>query len=404
MRVLMLSPTLPWPLNTGAKLRVYYELRALARAGHQITLLALDEEQVQPEEIRNLKDYCSRLEIVPVKQRTRMRTALKALFSLRPYRIVKFENPKFRRQVSEILCEPFDVLWVHFVETLAYVPQIERQGGPLVVLDQHNADERFWATYASQGSPWVRIFAFQNLWKLRYFQRSVLRWVDVILSVSQEDAEFTRQNLPNPLTEVWVVPNGVDIESLCPSDEEYRKNAIIFCGSMDVLMNIDAAKQFAQKIFPKVRENVPDAEFWIVGRNPPPAVRALEGIPGVRVTGSVEDVRPYYAQAKVAVAPFRYGGGTKLKVLEAMALGVPVVATQIGYQGILATPGKHLFVEEKADGFAMRVIELLQDDDLWKKIATQARELVMQKYDWGIILEEPIAGIEELVRRKGGSS
>ncbi len=400
----MLSPTLPWPLNTGAKLRVYHVVRALARAGHEITLVALDEEQVQLEELRNLKACCQRLEVVPIEQRTRARAALRTLFSLKPYRLMKFESPEFRRWVAKILCEPYDVLWVHFMETLAYTTQIKQQPRPLVVLDQHNADERFWATFAKEGPPWVRFFALQNLWKLRRFQRSALRWVDVILSVSRQDAEFTRRNLPNPSIEVWVVPNGVDIEKLRPTSEEQRRNMVIFCGSMDVFMNIDAVKHFARKIFPKVREAIPDAEFWIVGRNPAPTVHALEAIPGVRVTGSVEDVHPFYAQAKVAVAPFRYGGGTKLKVLEAMALGVPVVATPVGGQGIEATPGKHLFVEEQAEAFAQRVIELLRDNDLRKKMAAKARRLVEEKYSWESILKESIARIEDLVRKKYNES
>jgi len=131
-------------------------------------------------------------------------------------------------------------------------------------------------------------------------------------------------------------------------------------------------------------------------------VRALEALPGVRVTGRVADVRPYYAQAKVAVVPFRYGGGTKLKVLEAMALGVPVVATPVGCQGIKAVPGKHLFVEEDEEKFARRVIGLLQDDKLRERTATQARELVERKYSWQGVLQGVIARLERLVEARRG--
>ncbi|HIP96734.1 MAG TPA: glycosyltransferase [Anaerolineae bacterium] len=267
-----------------------------------------------------------------------------------------------------------------------------------MVLDQHNADERFWETYARQGPPWVRFAGALNLWKLRRFQGFVLQGVDVILSVSDEDAAFTRGRLPNPSIEVWVVPNGVDTEEFRPLDGREPKNRIIFCGAMDVLMNIDAVDWFARRIFPKVREGIPDAEFWIVGRDPVPKVKALESLTGVRVTGRVEDVKSYYAKAKVAVAPFHYGGGTKLKVLEAMALGVAVVATPIGCQGIEAVHGKHLFIEETEEGLIERVVHLLEDERLREQMAIPARRLVEERYSWHSIMSDAIKRLEDLVK------
>lgn len=400
MRVLMLSPTFPWPLNTGAKIRVYHVLQELARAGHEVTLLCLSEETSSAGEAKALEPYYRKFENVPVKRRPRTRAALRALFSPKPYRVAKFESAEFRRRVAEALREPYDVIWVHFLETLPYLPKEPGwKKKPVVVLDQHNADECFWATYARQGSPWVRLFAWQNLWKLRRLQRSALSCVDVVLSVSKEDAAFTRTRLPNSSTEVWVVPNGVDTEQLKPSGDEGQRDVVIFVGAMDVLMNIDAVERFAKEIFPKVRAVIPQVEFWIVGRNPVPRVRALSVLPGVHVTGSVKDIRPYCDQAKVAVAPFRYGGGTKLKVLEAMALGIPVVATPIGCQGIEAADEQHLFVEEEVGRFAERVISLLSDDKLCRRMALEARRLVEQRYGWQSILREPVIRLEELVKK-----
>jgi len=288
------------------------------------------------------------------------------------------------------------------METCAYVPQFYARGGePIVVLDQHIADERFWETYAREGSPWIRLFAKINMWQLRGVQASLLKRVDVILSASKEDADFTRTRLPNPATQVWVVPNGVDTENLRPSDTAERKNRIIFCGSMDVFMNIDAVDWFARRAFPRVREAVSSAEFWIVGRNPAPKVKALASLPGVRVTGQVEDVRPYYAEAKVAVAPFRYGGGTKLTVLEAMALGVPVGATPVGCQGIEIVPGKHLFKEENEETFAQRVVSLLRDESLRRRMTAEARRLVEERYSWHAIASDAIKRLERMVKEQG---
>jgi len=398
MRILMLSPTLPWPLNMGDKIRIFHVLRELARAGHEVSLFALAHEPYGPEDLATLKAHCQELYVIPVKNRPRLQAAIKSIVSRRPYRVAKFESPEFRQAVAEALQGDYDILWVHFLETLTYglQPHLPERR-LLVVLDQHNADERFWETYAREGRPWVRLFAKINLWQLRGIQASLLKQVDVILSASEEDADFTRSRLLNLATQVWVVPNGVDTEGLRPPDITKRGNRIIFCGAMDVLMNIDAVARFARRIFPKVRRAVPDAEFWIVGRDPVPEVKALGLLPGVRVTGCVEDVRPYYGEAKVAVAPFRYGGGTKLKVLEAMALGVPVVASPVGCQGIEVVPGKHLFKEENEEAFAQRVVNLLQDESLRRQMATEARRLVEERYSWRGIMGDAIKRLEQMV-------
>jgi sugar transferase (PEP-CTERM/EpsH1 system associated) len=404
MRLLMLSPTLPWPLTIGSKIRIYYVLRELARAGLEVTLLALAHDPYGPGDLDPLRTYCSKLHVIPAKNRPRAQAAWRAFLSRKPYGVAKFDSPAFRKAVTEALHkEDYPILWVHFMETLIYLPSDAGwKKSPLVVLDQHNADERFWETYAREGSPWVRLFAKFNLWQLRRFQASVLNQVDVVLSVSKEDADFTQAQLTNPATQVWIVPNGVDTERLQPLGTTERRNRIIFCGAMDVFMNIDAVNWFARRMFPRVREAVPDAEFWIVGRNPNSKVKALASLPGVRVIGQVEDVRPYYAEAKVAVAPFRYGGGTKLKVLEAMALGVPVVATPVGCQGIEAVPGKHLFKEENEEAFTERVVNLLQDDSLRLQMAIEARKLVEDRYSWHSIMHNTIEHLELMIRDRPG--
>ena len=395
----MLSPTLPWPLNMGSKIRIYHVLRELARAGHEVTLLTLTHERYGPKDLVALKVHCQELHVITVKNRSRLQAALKSIVSRKPYRVAKFESPEFKQAVAQALQGDYDILWVHFLETLVYVPQsYTREKRPLVVLDQHNADERFWETYAREGWPWVRLFAKINLWQLRGIRASVLKQVDVIFSVSKEDADFTRTRLPNPVTQVWVMPNGVDTDDFRPPNTAERKNRIIFCGAMDVLMNIDAVEWFTRQVFPKVREAVHDAEFWIVGRNPVPGVKTLDSLPGVRVTGRVEDVRPYYAEAKVTVVPFRYGGGTKLKVLEAMALGVPVVATSLGCQGIEVVPGKHLFKEENEEAFAQRVVNLLKDERLRHQMAKEARRLVEERYSWHAIVGDAIKRMERMVK------
>jgi glycosyltransferase involved in cell wall biosynthesis len=209
-----------------------------------------------------------------------------------------------------------------------------------------------------------------------------------------------RERVPN-YCHVWIAPHGVDIEYFQPTSAwENKSNIIIFCGSMNVTMNVDAALRSAQKIFPIVRNAVPDAEFWIVGRNPDRRVLKIAGLEGITVTGTVEDVKPYYEKAKVAVAPFRYGGGIKVKILEAMAMGVPVVSTDVSCFGLEVTPGKHILTANDDEAFAKQVVLLLKDSSLWKKLSDEGRLLVKQKYVWRSIVEEVVAHLENLVAEK----
>jgi glycosyltransferase involved in cell wall biosynthesis len=188
---------------------------------------------------------------------------------------------------------------------------------------------------------------------------------------------------------VWTVPNGVDAMHFQPGSLGMKRvNVILFCGSMDVTMNVDAVRYFASAIFPAIRRVVSDAEFWIVGRNPSEDVHKLAALDGVLVTGTVEDVRPFYEKAKVSVAPFRFGAGTKLKILESMAMGVPVVSTSTGCQGIKARAGKEVWIAHDARAFAEAVTELLLDDQAGLEMREAARKLVEERYDWGGILRD----------------
>ncbi|MCD6194553.1 MAG: glycosyltransferase [Candidatus Aminicenantes bacterium] len=379
----MISPSFPWPLNTGGKIRIYQILRHLIRLGHKVTFLSLAQETYSSEVVEELETLCEKFLIIPSPRQSKVWAALRSIIFYEPYRLAKFENREFTEKIAHEFSHDYDLVWVNFLETLASLPsEHEVQKKPIIVLDQQNADELFWMTYAQHGPFWIRFFAKQNLKRVRRLQARVIHKVDIILSVSKEDADFTQASLADSSIEVWVAPNGVDTEKMYPAENQERRNKIIFCGSMDVMMNIEAVEWFTHNVFKKVREEVPDAEFWIVGRNPGPGVQKLSSVSGVYVTGSVPDVRPFYAEAKVAVAPLRLGGGTKLKVLEAMALGVPVVATPIGSQGIKAVPGKHLFVEESIENFAQKVVSLLQNEEIARKMAQEARRLVEEHYSW----------------------
>jgi glycosyltransferase involved in cell wall biosynthesis len=174
----------------------------------------------------------------------------------------------------------------------------------------------------------------------------------------------------------------------------------MFCGAMDVTMNIDAVERFANEVFPKVKQEMPDSEFWVVGKDPMKKVKALGSQQGIKITGTVEDVRPYYEEATLFVAPFRFGGGTKLKILEAMAMGIPIISTDVGCQGIEVVNGEHVIIENNLNNFAPKIMHLLNCKEERKMISKNARYLVEEKYSWKGIISNIERKIRDLVKEK----
>jgi len=391
MKILMLSPVFPWPLNAGDRIRIFNGIKEIAKH-HEITLLSLVESNVA--DLEPVERLCEALHVTTISK-TRLESAVRSIFSIKPYGAVRFSSGQYRKAVERVLREQeFDAIWVHFLSMLDYLNNLDL-GDALVILDQHNVDELWWKRYMAEGNVAYRVFGALNLFKTRRFQSRIMKKVELALSASPEEAAFTKKRVPASC-KVWTVPNGVDLSFFSRQQRrQEKKNRIMFCGSMDVTMNIDAVSRFADTIFPKVRSSIPDAEFWIVGKNPPAVIQALGDRAGVTVTGTVEDVRKYYEQATVAVAPFRYGAGTKLKILEAMAMGVPVVSTTVGCQGISVVDGTHLLIATSDADFASKVVMLMRNEELHHRIAYEGRLLVEEKYSWTRIMQNVEAMLVE---------
>ena len=402
MRILMLSPYVPWPLNGGPPIRIYYVLRELVRLGHEVVLLAGHDGPPLPA-THPLRALCR--EIVTYQPPASARrgppilSALRSLASPLPYVAAKFGARQIQQFVQRIAeKQDFDLIWAHFAFMAYAVPQELCQTTALV-LDEHESEGLLWRQFLRHGSLAKRAFAAVNLIKLPAFQKRIMSRVAAVLSNSEREAAFTRRYAPSAV-HVWAVPNGVDTTVFAPSQTaEDKKNAILLCSGLAVYRNREAALWFARRMFPQIRREVPDAEFWIVGSNPNHQIWKLAKTPGIHVTGTVEDVRPYYAMAKVAVAPYRYGEGTKIKVLEAMACGTPVVSTPVGCQGIDVVDGKHLLIADNEAGFGQRVIELLRNPQRAQMLAEAGRRQAEEKYSWESIICSLEPMLESLAAR-----
>jgi glycosyltransferase involved in cell wall biosynthesis len=391
MRILNLSPYLPWPLYGGNVVRIYQILRELSRRGHEIVLVAgHDGAGVGPE--HPVGALCQQVVAYPPAARSReVRTvvaALRSLVSRDPYVAAKFGARHIRPLVAR-LCEQqrFDVIWANFAFMVDAVPPEVARCIP-VVLDEHESEGLLWRQYLRDGNAAQQVFALLNLLKMPPFRRRIFPRVAAVACVSDREAAYTRRFVPQHV-ELWTVPNGVDTDYYRPEwGGREEGNRIVLCSGLSVFRNRHAAIWFATRVFPLVLCEVPDAEFWIVGSHPNREIWELQRLPGVHVTGAVEDVRRYYRQAAVAVAPYRYGEGTKLKVLEAMACGVPLVSTPMGCRGIEVAAGTHVTIAEGEGEFASAVTGLLRDRMKARAQALKARKLVEERYSWSGIVDD----------------
>jgi glycosyltransferase involved in cell wall biosynthesis len=319
------------------------------------------------------------------------------LLSPLPYTAAKFSGRAARQRIREVLeSEHFDLILANFAFMAYLIPADLARQAP-VVLDEHESEGVLFRQYLRQGTLAKRAFALFNLSKLTWYQRAYSSRIVAMLSASAREADFARTFLPQRV-KLWTVPNGVDIDFFTPAAAENQdKHSIVFCAGFRVYRNCEAAIWFAQQVFPLIKKALPEAEFWLVGSDPPAEVRRLADFPGVHVTGTVEDVRPYYARAAVAVAPYRYATGVMLKLFEIMASGVPLVSTTVGCRGIEVRNGQELLVADTADGFADRVVELLRNPEQRRAIAACARRLIEREYSWKKIVGDLEPKLADLV-------
>lgn len=404
----MLSGADPTPANNGARRRIQATACHFAR-GHDLTLIAFHEsENNHQRRVRSTSMVSCQKFIIELTLPPRWWTAFKSCFSYRSYGQIKYWNLDYLNITKKVLqSNHFDCVWVHTLNMVTYLEwcfsqmnSLDKKSLPILVLDQHNVDELYFRSFMiSNTSIFWRMYAACEMVKARYLQAEWYPRFDAILCVSTDDLRKTA-NYTDARTHLWLAPNGVDTASFTPLSSQPSSSTqpvLIFVGSMDVAMNQDAVRWFVRAIWPIIKQQIPGVQFWIVGRDPPGEIMRLASEPGIKVTGTVRNVIDYFKQASAFVAPLRVGGGTKLKVLEAMAMGLPIVSTRVGAQGLDVESGRHLYIAEEPAEFADCVVRLLQDRIKSFEMGREARRLVERKYSWNGILNEIEDKLIELV-------
>ena len=408
MKILALTPQAPYPPMQGTTLRNFYLLRELARR-HDLSLLTFLQAGDTLDAHSPLHDFCRAIRTVPAPPRRGLaRRALSSLASPLPDMALRLPSAAFTAALREWLsAEQFDIIQVEGIEMAAYGLQA-RQSRTRLVFDDHNAEyvlqRSAFRSDARRPARWhAALYSFVQWQKLARYERGVMRAYEAVAAVSQTDARALQQIAPG--LAVHVVPNGVDTEEFAPapaitpgpaagaapasasaSAEVQPADAdLVFTGKMDYRPNVDAVLWFADEILPRVRAQVPGARFVVVGQQPHARLAPLAARAGVLLTGRVADVQPYIAGAAIYVAPLRMGGGTRLKVLQAMSMAKPIVATMLSCEGLSIRHGREALLADTPAEFAAAVVLLLRDPALGRALGAQARALAVAEYDWRII-------------------
>lgn len=394
MRILCIFPYPPWPLHGGNNIRLYHVLDGLLRHGHDVTLLV--GQATEPWDGQPFRDRLDALHTYETADARGATLALRSLLSSNPYPFQKFLTRSLRSRARDLLArESYDAILVNLVLLADAVPP-EAAGRSALVIDEGESQELFWRGYRDHGRLGQRWFARLNLAKVPRREAGILARARLLLCVSSEEAGARNGARAGP--RVVEIPNGVDVENFRPAMEPPQPPPqIVFTGNMAIRRNVEAAVWFAHEVLPRVRADVPDAQFWIVGRDPTERLLRLRAVPGIHVTGTVDDLRPYYRRSHVAVFPYWFGAGTKLKVLEAMAMGLPIVATPVGVRGIRVEGGVHVRLAEAPAAFAQAVRELLGDARERARLGSAARARAVAEYAWAPILDRLDATLREIV-------
>jgi sugar transferase (PEP-CTERM/EpsH1 system associated) len=388
LRVLFISPYLP----SLIRVRPYNLIHALARRGHYITLLALEPPGEDTSSLDSLRAWCQHVQTVPLPRWRTLWNGLHALFSQTPFQAAYSRSPEMTHLIRRMQAgEKFDVVHIeHLRGTELPGPPAGINGTP-TVFDSVDSIALLFERARRSAPTWrSRLLAKLDLERTRRYEGHLLERYPRVLVTSPQDRDAlarlsSGQNIDGRLL---VLPNGVDLDYFTPLNVTRDPATLIFSGKMSYHANVAAALDLAHQVMPHVWSHLPDARLIIAGKDPTSELLALAADPRITVTGTVPDLRPYLAQATVAVSPIRYGVGIQNKVLEAMAMATPVVTTSQTITALQAQPGRDLLVADIPQAIAETVVALLTNDALRLRIGQAGRRYVETHHDWNAVAEK----------------
>jgi len=402
MRILMLTPQPPYPPHAGGAMRTLGLLEGLKQAGCQIDLLSFISEGVPDPGTTPAAALCDRIMTVPAPRR-RLSRRLADLLLGKADMARRFASGFYAAALAQLLSKTrYDVIQAEGLEVAAYLTQAKvQQPTALPIYSSTNAEFELQRVMYEADRQAIRrwpaaLYSFIQWRRLIQFERAICRKAACVIATSDIDAASFERLAPG--ARVCVVPNGIHTEEYDGNGShlELSSAALLFTGSMGYRPNVDATLWFADQVLGQIRAAVPEARLFIVGQQPHRRLNVLRARSDVEITGYVQDVAPFLHSCAVYVAPLRTGGGTRLKLLQAMAAKCAIVSTTVGVQGLDVTPGGEALIADDAPGFAQAVIGLLRDPERRLALGSAAQALVKARYDWSAITPQLLAVYESL--------
>jgi polysaccharide biosynthesis protein PslH len=383
MNVLIIDEELPWPLDTGKRLRSYNLLQRLQR-DHSITYLCYGAPAAVLPDCPNVTIITLPSPVLEQKGILFYWSLLTNLLSPRPYIVDRHYSGALADKASSLVATgDFDLLhceWTPYTENI-----LSLFGKIPTVLSAHNVEAQIWERYyQTEVNPAKKAYIYLQWQKLLRYEAAAAQRYTAVSTVSEPDSNiFIKQY---GCRQVQVVPNGVDEQYFSPVSTELQSGSMVFTGSMDWRPNQDGVRYFIEEVFPLILQKTPSATFTIVGRKPPLwLVELAERTNGVTVTGTVDDVRPYIARNALYVVPLRVGGGSRLKILEAFAMNKIVLSTSVGAEGLDVEENVHILLRDTAEALADTACQILADQERFARLGAAGRNLILQHYTWDAI-------------------
>lgn len=384
MKILMLTPYLPYPPSEGGQVRSYNLIKLLSER-HQITLVSFSRQHNTPEQIAHLEQFCKRVFVIERGKTWTFKNILRTGFSPYPFLVSIYNSPGTKRTLTQALAsDDFDLIHAEMSYTLPYLPENDL---PLILVEQTIMSRIFGHQIGMEPRWWFRPFMWVDVQKMKYWEKYYWERASRVVTVSEEDAHVVEQLVGN--IQVDVVPNGVGADFANLPKKLHYNHTLYYMGNYKWVQNWEAVEYLAKEVFPRVKKQIPDARLVLAGQYPTPEVKALaKG--GIEVLEFKDDdakgLVKSLLNSGLFVAPMYAPGGTRLKILASMAAMMPVVTTSIGSEGYGAKDGESILIGNNSQEIADQAVKILRDKKLYSRIATNARKLVDIKFSW-----EPIA-------------
>jgi len=397
MKILMLTPYLPYPLLSGGQIRTYNLLKKLATK-HEITLFALIKDDSERQHIAELEKYCKKVRVFArSKKPFTVQNVFKALFSSHPFLVIRNHAPQTISAIEQELSQNhYDLI---HAETFYMMPHLPKTSIPTILVEQ-TIEYLGYESYAKKAPAFLKPILEIDIQKIRKWEKYYWEKCDQLIVMSHDDKKFIGDKISDP-AKIEVVSNGVDIEWFDQKPRQLpTEPTILSVGTFNWLPNVEAVDFLVRQVWPKIKILVANARLKIVGNNPTKQVYALgKSDPQIDVIGQIPDIRDAFKKAHVLVAPVFSGKGTRYKILEAMACGTPVVATSIAVEGLDIKHRVHVLTSNTAEGLAELTAEVLKKPKLWQSLSKTGYQFVMEQYNWDVISKK----LDHIYKQLGAS-